>query len=190
MALHQTTVEGRFGGGALFKPKASPQNPNKLEHTCLTIFETARESEKVEKIINAAIKDEWGDRPPAGLQVWGPRDGDDPEYSATFGKEFINPKSKTDKPPKLFKVIDGTVTSVSPEDSGIYSGCYVAVSIHAYTYKGDRAKGVKPGVSLSLRGVIFLRDGEPLGDHVDADAEFGDYLTESDDEFMNEIAAA
>ena len=50
--------------------------------------------------------------------------------------------------------------SVSPgDDQWPYSGCYILTSLTAWTYEG---RG-KRRIGLNLRGVQFVKDGEPFG---------------------------
>ena len=103
------------------------------------------------------------------------RDGDierpdDPAYAGCW---FINAKS--DKQPD---VVD---TNTDPMDAAeVYSGCYarVAMNFYAYNTNGNR------GISAGLNGLQFVRDGEPLGSHFDAQKEFG--VIEADDPFAAE----
>lgn len=173
----KVTVKGRFIGGALFEPK---EIDGKTQYNACVVLDDG-EAVKVERIVKAAAKEKWGDKKPAGLQNWGVREGDDPEFAHSFEKQFINPKAGTKVKPGVLVKRDGVMKSVEEEDGIVYPGCYVAVSVNAYAYAGDKAKNIKPGVTLGLRGVMFLRDGEPLADRLDADSEFADFDSEIDE---------
>lgn len=180
----KTTVTGRFIGGALFEPKADKNNPDKLRHNACIVLD-AGDEKKVERIVENAVREKWGSKPPAGLQRWGVREGDDPEYATSFGQLFINPKSPNQ--PKILRKDGSVYQEVSAEDGVVYAGCFGAVSINAFAYDGDRKAGIKPGVTLGLRAFLFVKDGDPLGDHVDADSEFSgvDVVSQNDsDDFL------
>ena len=50
-----------------------------------------------------------------------------------------------------------------------------------------RKKGIKPGVTLNVRAVMFLKDGERLGDSVDVEEEFDGFDSDlDDDDFIGE----
>ena len=54
-------------------------------------------------------------------------------------------------------------------------------------YPADKEKGIKPGVTLNLRGVMFTKNGERIDDVVNPENEFGDYSSEEtaeDDDFL------
>jgi len=176
----KATVKGRFVGGGLFEPKEQENGGKPKFSACIVLDEG--QDEKVEEIIENALNNKWGKKRPPGLQNWGVREGDDPEFEASFERNFINPKS-TSAPKTLVKV-DGVATKVTQEERVIYAGCYVAVSISAYAYDGDKKKGIKPGVTLNVRAVMFLKDGERLGDSVDVDEEFEGFDSDLDDDDM------
>lgn len=179
----RTTVTGRYIGGGLFEPRADANNEEKRRYSACMVLEPS-EAAKVDKIVKAAITEKWGANPPAGLQNWGVREGDDPEYEFSFEKQFINPKAV--RAPKVLRREDGLYLEVKADSGVVYAGCYGATSIEAYAYDGDRKKKIKPGVTLSLRAFMFTKDGEPLGDIVKADEDFdGVEVSEAEDDFLN-----
>lgn len=184
----QTTVTGRLIGGGVFEPREQENGGDPKFSSCVVLDEN--QSVRIQKIIAAAISEKWGNKKPAGLTTWGVREGDDEEYEASFGKEFINPKS-TRQPRTIIKS-KGQIEDVVQDDNVIYAGCFVAVSVSAYAYEGNKKKNIKPGVSLNLRAVMFLRDGDPLGDVVDADGEFegleSDDFKDGDLDFLDTAA--
>lgn len=176
----QTTITGRYIGGGLFEPKADQNNPEKKRYNACIILDD-KEHKKIDKVINVAIEEKWGKKKPAGLQIWGAREGDDEEYEASYGNKFINPKST--KAPEALTFKDGVYVKTDSDEGVIYPGCYVGVSVQAYAYDGDKKKNIKPGVSLNLRAVLFREDGEHLDDHVNAENEFaGVNVVESDND--------
>lgn len=183
----RVTVTGRYVGGGLFTPRNDPQNPDRTpKHSACVVLDKGQDK-MVSAAVEAALSDKWGAKRPGGLQDWGVREGDDPDYEASFEKYFINPKST--KAPKILRRDGGNVyVEVGDADNVIYPGCYVAISIDAYGYDGDKKAGIKPGVTLNLRSVLFRKDGERLDDYVNADAEFEgvevDDMAEENDDFL------
>ena len=163
--MTKVTVRGRFIGGSIYQPK---DNNGRAQYSACIVLDDGEEA-KIEGAVKEAITAEFGSKAPK-LQDWSVRVGDDEEYEHSFGKKFINPKSSEKKPPTLFRKVEG---SLEPTED-IYAGCYVAASVNAYAYKGDKSKGVNPGVTLQLRGLLFLEDGEPLADKV-TESEFEGY---------------
>lgn len=173
----KVTVKGRFVGGGLFEPKEQENGSEK--YSACTVLDKG-EDEKIEDLIEKAIADKWGKKKPPGLTIWGVREGDDPEFEASYERQFINPKST--RAPKTLVKADGEVRQVTKDEGVIYPGCYVAVSVSVYAYDGDKKKNIKPGVTLNVRAVMFLRDGERLGDSVDVDEEFDGFDSDFDDD--------
>jgi len=173
----KTTIKGRFVGGGLFEPRE--QESGKDKYSACTVLDDGQ-AEKIEEVIENAITNKWGNKPPKGLVIWGVREGDDPEFEASFEHEFINPKS-TSAPQTLVKV-DGLATKVTAEEKLFYAGCYVAVSLNAYAYDGDKKKNIKPGVTLNVRAVMFTKDGDRIGDSVDVDEEFEGFDSNVDED--------
>lgn len=168
----KATVTGRFIGGGLFKPKESEDDGGKVKLRFSSCIVLNKGQEKaINRIVEQAQQDKWGDKKPKGMKNFGAQLGDDPEY-ASYNSYFINPKA-VDKP-KAFIKRDGLCIAVSKEDDILYPGCYVAVSVRAYAYDGDPKKHIKPGVALSLRAVMFHKHGERLSDEVNPESEFAD----------------
>lgn len=63
------------------------------------------------------------------------------------------------------------------------------VSVEAYGYDGDKAKNIKPGVTLNLRAILFRKDGERLSDYIDAESEFEGFDSELNDDDLDFISA-
>lgn len=183
----RVTVRGRFVGGGLFEAREDPRNPDRKAKFSACIVLDDGEDKKVSEAVENALENKWGNKLPGGLQDWGVREGDDPDYEASFEKMFINPKS-TKKPAVLRR--DGTThVQVEQKDDVVYPGCYVAVSIDAYAYDGDKKGGIKPGVTLTMRSVLYRKKGERLDDYVNPDKEFEgieveEIEVEGDDDFL------
>lgn len=83
------------------------------------------------------------------------RDGDEhPDYEGYDGHMSIKASNKA-RP----LVIDTDCTPLAAADGKPYSGCYVnaTITFFAYDKKGNK------GISASLGGVQFLRDGDAFG---------------------------
>ncbi|MDC9591893.1 DUF2815 family protein, partial [Xenorhabdus sp. XENO-10] len=79
------------------------------------------------------------------------RDGDDKsDYDGYAGCMFISASNKA-RP----LVIDRDRTPLTAQDGRPYSGCYVNATISIFAYENNGK-----GISASLSGVQFLRDGD------------------------------
>ncbi|MBL4898686.1 MAG: DUF2815 family protein [Colwellia sp.] len=189
MSEVKATVKGRFVGGGLFEAR---DDNGRMKHSACIVLGDG-EDRKIKTIIDNAIAEKWGNKKPAGLQDWGVREGDDPEFEASFGQLFINPKANEKSPPQTVIKRNGVVEAVTEEEKLIYPGCYVAVSVSAYCMEADPAKKMKACVCLNLRAVMFTRNGDPLGDSVNAENEFADFNSEEfeddDDDLLGGMAA-
>lgn len=172
MSEMKTTVKGMLLGGSVWELKEG-----KKKFNACVVLEDGEEG-KVHEIRDAALKEEFGDDVPKGLQDWTVNKGDDEEYEHSFGKYFINPKSKKSFPKKVRRA--GKVVDIDEDDDLIYPGANVAISISAYAYKGDKKENIKPGVTLNVRAVMFLEHGQRLGDSVD-DEEFDNFESSETD---------
>jgi len=178
----QVTVLGRFIGGGLFEARQGDEDAVPKFSACVVLEDG--EEKKIEKIRDIAVKEKLGSKP--GKYVdWTVREGDDPEYDASYEKFFINPKAQ--RAIKTMIKRNGVAEPVSKEDDIIYPGCYVAISVSAYAYSANPKKRIKAGVTLNARGVMFWKDGERLDDYMNAEEEFGDFeseVKEDDDDSM------
>lgn len=175
----KVTVKGRFVGGGLFEARQGATDKTAKFSACVVLNDG--EDKKIDKIIQAAVKEKFPNKKPAGMQIWGVREGDDEDFEASFDQKFINPKSS--KSPQTLVKREGVAHEVTQEDDILYPGCYVAVSVGAYAYPADKDKGIKAGASLQVRAVMFMKDGERLGDVVDADEEFGEIDDSEEEDF-------
>ncbi len=181
--MTNVTVKGTFVGGGLFEPRKANDLAAEKYSACIVLDKG--EEAKVQANIDAAVKEKWAAKKPHGMQEYGSREGDDEEFEASFGKQFINPKST--RPPKtLMRDSSSMMVQVSHEEDIIYPGCKVAVLINAYAYEGNKGKGIKPGVTLNLVAVMFLAHGERIGGTIDVNKEFEGFDSEFDaDDFMS-----
>ena len=127
--------------------------------------------------IDCAIKEgigKFGGKiPPKGSLKLPLRDGDterdDENYNGCY---FVNANSKTAP-----QIVDKQVRPIL-DRSEVYSGvyAYVSLSFYAFNTNGNR------GVACGLGNIQKVRDGEPLGGHTSASAEFD---TLDDDDFLS-----
>lgn len=105
------------------------------------------------------------------------RDGDKdrPGDEAYANSYFINANSTT-KP----GVVDGNNQPIL-DTSELYSGIIgrASISFYAYNTNGNR------GIAAGLNALQKLKDGEPLGGHVNAETEFADCDDDEDNDFLN-----
>ena len=143
------------------------------------------DKDTVEKI-NAAIEAAYiegesklkgrGSLPPLSALKTPLRDGDverpdDPAYAGCW---FLNANST-----RPVGIVD---TACKPilDRSEFYSGCYgrASISFFAFNTNGNR------GIACGLNNLQKLRDGEPLGGHVSAEADFGGLDNGDDEELL------
>jgi hypothetical protein len=161
----------RIGYANVFRPRKR-EDDEEPSYSCMIIIDkTDRVTlRKIAKAIEAAQiegKAKIGNSKSTTL-----RDGDEeadlennPELA---GMMYVNISSKQ-RP----GIVDQTRQKVIDETM-VYSGCYVNVSMKAFAYN---AKGNK-GVSFGLNHIQFVRDGEPLGGMTRAEDDFEDVETE------------
>jgi hypothetical protein len=144
-------LSGKFGLTMLF-PK----------DTDFSVLETA---------IKAKIKEKYPAGAPKGLLL--PiLDGEESEREEQKDTFYINAKSGKYRP----GVVDQNRAEINDE-AEFYPGCYARATVTLYTweYLG------KKGVSVNLRNVQKLRDGEPLISRVAAADEFEQVTNEAED---------
>lgn len=170
--------------------KAGKSEDGKDVYSVVAIFDKDADLKPLQKIVDAAKKAKWGDKPVANFKS--PfRKGTSDEYDLTRypeykGKIICSFRSYERKPgiigPDKQEIID-------PND--FYSGCFARAAVTAYAYD---SKGNK-GVSLGLSSLMKVKDGEPLSAisgnasedfsgiaAVDNSSEFDDDDDESEDE--------
>jgi hypothetical protein len=102
------------------------------------------------------------------------RDGDterpdDPDYAGCW---FLNANS-TRQP----QIVDSSCDPIL-DRSEFYSGCYGRASIVFFAFNSNGNRGIACG----LNNLQKLRDGDPLGGHACAEADFGGLSDDDDDE--------
>ncbi|HGJ5883251.1 DUF2815 family protein [Arsenophonus sp.] len=103
------------------------------------------------------------------------RDGDSKEYDGYAGNLYIGASNKS-RP----LVIDRNTSPLTAKDGRPYSGCHVNATIEFYAYDNNGK-----GVSASLRGVQFFRDGDAFsGGSVASVDEFDDLSMAEEEELL------
>lgn len=163
------TAAGRLSYPNLFVPRKADDNAEPKYSATLLIPKTDTATvQRVQAAIDAAVKDGI-DRgvfkvpiDPSSTTYPPLRDGDTPNKNGEprgeefAGHWFIAAKASTKRKP--FVVHGDRSPLINEED--IYAGCYVNMAVQFYAY--DSKAGGK-GISASLVGVQFVKDGERLG---------------------------
>lgn len=162
----------RLSYAHIWEAKAIGDSEEKKFSTSIIIDKKDKELiKKIEAAVEAAKesgKAKWGGTIPKKLKL--PlRDGDDDdsrsEDEAYQGMYFLNATSRT-KP----GIIDSVHKKEITDQSLVYSGCYVYVSLNMYPYD---TKGNK-GVAVGLNNIMKYKDGEPLAGRASAESDFAD----------------
>lgn len=184
--MAKVTLQGRLVSN-IFKKKA--QEATGKEKYWVQVVLNDGEIEKLRAKKQEVLKEVFADKIPQGtaLSDYLERKGDDPEYDLTFNNYFI--RSSTDKPVKCYiKSSPKDFKQVGQDEAPMhfYAGAYVAVSVDIYAKtKAEAANmGGKAFISSSVRGLLFVRDGEQLGDGNVTEDEFAGLQSElSEDDF-------
>ena len=169
----------RLSYANIWDPKSI--NGSEPKYSCSIIIPKSDTAtiEAVRKAIECALQEGvgkfGGKMPPRGALKLPLRDGDtEREDDAYKGSWFINANSKNAP-----QVVDRHVQPIL-DRSEIYSGVYARVSLNFYAFSVNGNRGVACG----LGNIQKIRDGEPLGGHTSAAAEFA-AVDDSDDDFLN-----
>lgn len=168
----------RLSFPALFRPEAFNAGDEPKFKATLLIPKGDPQAKDIERAILAVLKDK---HPTKAEQIlksirsnpnkFCVADGDTKSYDGYEGMLAISAKSKS-RP----TVVDQLRNPLAEEDGKPYAGCYVNASLDFFAYDSS---GV--GVSASLRGVQFVRDGESFGGGGSANADEFDEVTVEDD---------
>ena len=164
-----TTPVARLSYPALFRYAEVMNEGDVPKYQCELIFPKSTDISELKEAVQNAIKNKFGNKAPANLRL--PfRDGSertDDSGNVRDGYDnsvFICPRS-TDKP----GVVIGRNKEPVVNESDVYGGCYVRVSVTAYYYeKGKMSKGI----AFALNHVWKLRDGEPFASRISAEDDF------------------
>lgn len=152
--IFEKGMDGKFGCGMMFDKDST-------------------DMKLLQAKIEEAVKDKWGSKKPKNLTL--PiMDGDDSDRAEREGCWYINGKAGKYRPALVDRYKDEIE---DPEE--FYAGCYARAVITLYSY--DRKDIGKAGVSVGIRSIQKIRDGEPLVSRVSAENEFDDLPDETDD---------
>lgn len=169
----------RLSYASVWEPRviANQQN-SKPKYSCSLII--PKSDKATINALNKAIEEAkqngislWGGKIPGNLKL--PlRDGDkerpdDPAYANSY---FINTTANADRPPQIVNNLRQPIF----DHAEVYSGCYAKVVINCYPFNHSGNRGVGCG----LQAIQKIRDGEPLGSHLDVNSVF-DVENEDDD---------
>jgi hypothetical protein len=167
----------RLSYAKIWKPEAMEEGQEPKFSTSLIISKDDKANlTKIKDAVAAAKKqlvDKLGGKEPKGLKL--PlRDGDEdredtPGYAGAY---FINASSKR-KP----EIVDGKREPIT-EESRVYSGCFVNVSINFYPFDTKGNKGVAAG----LGNIQLVKQGEPLGGTAKRAKDEFEEIEDADDE--------
>lgn len=172
----------RLSFPALFTPEAfNPGDEAKYKATFL-IEQGSAQHKAVDAAILAVLKAKF-EKPGKAEQVlksiqsnpnkfcW--IDGDTKSYDGYAGMMALSAKAKASARPT---VINTDKTPLTEKDGKPYAGCYVNASVEFFVYDSS---GV--GVSASIRGVQFCRDGDAFAAGRPADSDEFEEVTEGAD---------
>lgn len=148
------------------------------------LVEKGSENDKaIQNAIKQVAKDKWGAKAESTLKKiennpnkYAYKDGDDTDYDGFAGHMAIRASNKA-RP----TVVNRDKSPIAESDGIVYSGCYVNAVIEVFAYDNSGA-----GISASLKGVQFAKDGEAFsGGGVASADEFEDISEGADaEEFM------
>lgn len=144
----------------IFEPRAfKPGDPLKYKATFL-LEKSDPQIKAIDAAILSALTDKVGTKAAATLKnIKGNpnkycfQDGDAKEYDGYAGHMALTANSKA-RP----LVLDRDKTPLTQSDGKPYAGCYVNASVEVFAYDNS---GV--GVSATLKGVQFVKDGDAFG---------------------------
>lgn len=166
------------GDGAFLTPefRAAFVNifePSKLDgkYNCVMIFDPDTDFSVLEEAIEEVVQNKWGAKKPKVLDL--PiLDGDDQGREETKGKFYINGKCGKFRP----GLVDANGAEIIQAEE-FYAGCFAHAVVTLYAWEYQRTKA---GVSVNIRNIQKLRDGEPLVSRVSAEDDFGSVKSEND----------
>jgi len=151
------TPEARLSFPYLFEPQPPGKGyTGKPKFKCNLIFEPGTDLSALKTLVTETIRAKWGDNTPPNLRL--PfKDGASKAHIEGYREGQIFITVTTTRRPAVYARDYSLLTS----EEQIPAGCYVAAEVDAFAYDRD---GPNPaGVSIGLRSVMKLRDGEPFG---------------------------
>lgn len=167
-----TTGKARFSGMCLIDPVEQAKTIKVIEAEMLRVAEEAWPGKGKIKIkkFKKTLK----------LPL---HDGDEKsdEYEAFENMMYLSAASKV-KP----RIVDRDRQDLSEQDGRPYSGCYVTMIVDIYAQKKQSGYGER--INAGLKGIQFVKDGEPFGGGKPADPDdFDDLgLDDEDDDDLDD----
>lgn len=147
----------------------SPDQAKKFSATF--IFDKDSDTAKaVMAEISRVAKERWGEKAEPTLKSLKAqnklalRDGSEKADKDGFGDSVYFVNASTDKRPGVY---DRDRTPLSVEDGRVYAGCYVNAVVEFWAQSNQYGQRV----NCSLKGVQFVRDGDPFGGATPATAD-------------------
>jgi len=159
------TPVGQASYPRLFQPQLNEDN-GKYYYAVDILFDKQTDLSLLKSAIDKVAKDKWGDKIPA-FNHPNFKDGDlkrkknGDKVPAYLGKIYITVKN-THKP----GVVDAQAQPILSEQE-IYGGCFIRASFSPFAYDHKMNKGV----SLSLKNVQKVKDGERFSGELEVHAE-------------------
>lgn len=134
------------------------------------IFDKETDFSLLEKAVEAKIKEVWPRGKPKKDYVYPIHDGEDSDREEHEDKFYVNGKCGKYRP----GIVDANLCEITDE-SEFYPGCYAraVITVYHWVHKG------KCGISVNVRNIQKLRDGEPLVSRVQAADEFESVVDQS-----------
>lgn len=176
-----TSSNTRWSYANLLEPKAINDGALKYSVSLIIPKSDTATVKKIESAINAAyvqgeskLRGNGKSVPKLELLKTPLRDGDleRPDDEAYANAYFVNANATT-KP----GIVDADLNPIM-DASEIYSGVYGRASISFYAFNSNGNKGIACG----LNNLQKIKDGEPLGGHTSAEADFASL---ADDDFLS-----
>ena len=144
----------------LFEPRAFKAGDEPKYKGTFLIEKGSAQEKAVEAAILATATEKWGAKA-AGIikqirnnpNKFNFQDGDTKEYDGYAGMMALSASSKS-RP----LIIDRDKTPLGAADGRPYAGCYVNASIEIFGYENSGN-----GISATLKGVQFVKDGDAFG---------------------------
>lgn len=168
----------------VFKPQIDAKHPEKKpKYNCSLVFDKAAQQTPEFAALRSEIKrlalGAFGKDGKLPASVRNPlRDGSEKGYKGYGPGTLFCSVSTTVAP----QVVGQNLRPITEED--LYPGCYVVASVQPFTYNTDGNKGV----SLGLRNIKKVAEGERLGGGSTAAQDFGAPADEAPSEFTGSAA--
>lgn len=144
----------------LFEPRPFKAGDKPKYKSTFLIEKDSAQAKAVEAAIKEVAKAKWGAKADAVLKgirgnpnKFNFQDGDTKDYDGYSGMMALSASNQA-RP----LVIDRDKTPLSAQDGKPYAGCYVNATVEFFAYDNSGN-----GISASLKGVQFVKDGDAFG---------------------------